>query len=54
MRVILIGYLTKTKKAVNRLICSFFVHPAGIEPTSSEPESDILSIELRAQDYLTI
>ena len=25
------------------------VHPAGIEPTSSEPESDILSIELRVQ-----
>lgn len=24
-----------------------FVHSAGVEPTSSEPESDILSIELR-------
>lgn len=24
-----------------------FVFPAGVEPTSSEPESEILSIELR-------
>lgn len=26
----------------------FFVRPWGVEPQSSEPESDILSIELRA------
>ncbi len=26
---------------------SFSVHPGGIEPPSSEPESGILSIELR-------
>lgn len=26
-----------------------FVAPAGIEPTSEEPESSILSIELRSQ-----
>ncbi len=25
----------------------FFVHPWGVEPQSSEPESEILSIELR-------
>lgn len=25
------------------------VSPAGVEPTSSEPESDILSIELRGR-----
>ena len=31
---------------------SFSVHPAGIEPTSSEPESGILSIELRVQIML--
>lgn len=28
------------------LLAFFFVHPWGVEPQSSEPESDILSIEL--------
>ncbi len=28
---------------------TFFVLPKGVEPLSSEPESDILSIELRKQ-----
>lgn len=30
----------------------FFVFPWGVEPQSSEPESDILSIELRRHDGL--
>lgn len=28
------------------------VHPWGVEPQSSEPESDILSIELRVRSFL--
>ena len=28
------------------------VHPWGVEPQSSEPESDILSIELRVRYFL--
>lgn len=38
-------YLLLNTKA--RLRRAFQVPPVGIEPTSSEPESDILSIELR-------
>ncbi len=30
------------------------VRPAGIEPTSSIPKIDVLSVELRAQNYLLI
>ena len=30
----------------------FFVHPMGIEPISSEPESGILSIELRVHPHI--
>ena len=29
----------------------FFVFPWGVEPQSSEPESDILSIELREHGW---
>lgn len=29
----------------------FFVHPWGVEPQSSEPESEILSIELRVLQF---
>ena len=35
------------KKGDNFFEMSPFVFPAGVEPTSSEPESEILSIELR-------
>ena len=34
--------------ALRLLPSVFFVRPWGVEPQSSEPESDILSIELRA------
>ncbi len=33
-----------------RLECMYLVRPWGVEPQSTEPESVILSIELRAQD----
>gem|GEM_PF-2276378 len=36
-----------TKKGDNLKEVSPYVFPAGVEPTSSEPESEILSIELR-------
>ena len=31
-----------------------FVRPAGIEPTSSVPKTDVLSVELRAQNYFLL
>ena len=40
----------KKNRCKSIVLQRFLVRPAGIEPTSSEPESDILSIELRAQD----
>lgn len=35
----------------NKYLKSSIVHPKGFEPPSSEPESEILSIELWVQFY---
>ncbi len=40
-----------TKKASTLAEAFFIVHPWGVEPQSSEPESDILSIELWVHLY---
>ena len=52
----MLGKLVKNKPKqlfISRM-GSLKVHPAGIEPTSSEPESGILSIELRVHGYVLI
>lgn len=50
----LCGDLSKQKNSLAdatdmRIAKGVSVHPWGVEPQSSEPESDILSIELRVQ-----
>ena len=39
-----------TKKRAAITAVRFFVRPWGVEPQSSEPESDILSIELQVRN----
>ena len=45
------GIKLNTYKVPNGWIIKKIVHPKGFEPPSSEPESEILSIELRMQYY---
>ena len=42
------------KRNVPQKHIPFFVHPMGIEPISSEPESGILSIELRVHPIFRV
>ena len=42
--------IDQQKKAALQMQCRFAVHPWGVEPQSTEPESVILSIELWVRD----